>query len=329
MKLLQALTWSLLPLAALAAKKSPKVERFRKFHERALSSSPLKLDDRDYETLTNAPRNYSVAVLLTAMEPQYGCQPCREFRPEWDLLSTSWVKGDKAGESRMIFGTLDFADGKESFQKMHVQSVPVLLLFQPTSGPGAKPNAQPLKYEFGSSPSEAGAVHGWISRNIPDGPRPPIVRPVNYTRFVFITTMILGLLSIIRVAWPVLVPIIQNRNIWAAVTLISILMFTSGHMFNHIRKVPYVVGDGSGGISYFAGGYSNQFGLESQIVAAMYGVLSFATISLALKVPRIEDPHKQQIAIWVWSGIMLGMYSFLLSSFRIKNGGYPFWLPPF
>ena len=40
-------------------------------------------------------------------------------------------------------------------------------------------------------------------------------------------------------------------------------------MFNHIRKVPYVAGDGKGGISYFAGGFSNQFGMETQIVAAM------------------------------------------------------------
>ena len=40
-------------------------------------------------------------------------------------------------------------------------------------------------------------------------------------------------------------------------------------MFNHIRKVPYVSGDGKGGISYFAGGFSSQFGLETQIIAAM------------------------------------------------------------
>jgi oligosaccharyltransferase complex subunit gamma len=119
-------------------------------------------------------------------------------------------------------------------------------------------------------------------------------------------------------------------------------------MFNHIRKVPYVVSDGKGGVSYFAGGFQNQFGLETQIVAAMCmchlsqsiygeyadfvaldGVLAFATISLALKVPRIADPRSQQIAIFVWGGVLLCMYSFLLSVFRIKNGGYPFWLPPF
>lgn len=68
---------------------------------------------------------------------------------------------------------------------------------------------------------------------------------------------------------PYLLPIVQNRNLWAAVSLIAILLFTSGQMFNHIRKVPYVAGDGKGGISYFAGGFQNQFGMETQIVAAI------------------------------------------------------------
>lgn len=88
-------------------------------------------------------------------------------------------------------------------------------------------------------------------------------------RLIAVTTAILGSITSLSVAWPYLLPIIQNRNIWAAISLIAILLFTSGHMFNHIRKVPYVAGDGRGGISYFAGGFSNQFGLETQIVAAM------------------------------------------------------------
>ena len=71
------------------------------------------------------------------------------------------------------------------------------------------------------------------------------------------------------VAWPYVLPVIQNRNVWAAVSLIGILLFTSGHMFNQIRKVPYVAGDGRGGISYFAGGFQNQYGMETQIVAAI------------------------------------------------------------
>lgn len=40
-------------------------------------------------------------------------------------------------------------------------------------------------------------------------------------------------------------------------------------MFNHIRQTPYVGGNGKGGISYFAGGFQNQYGLETQIVGAI------------------------------------------------------------
>lgn len=118
-------------------------------------------------------------------------------------------------------------------------------------------------------------------------------------------------------------------------------------MFNHIRKVPYVSGDGKGGITYFVGGFSNQLGLETQIVAAMCsflmscrkektdadgcldGILSFATIALAIRVPRMTNAKQQQAAIIVWSAVMYGMYGFMLRVFHIKNGGYPFHLPPF
>lgn len=59
------------------------------------------------------------------------------------------------------------------------------------------------------------------------------------------------------------------------------------------------------------------------------GILSFAVIALALRVPRMADAKTQQLAVIVWGVILLGMYSFLLSVFRAKNGGYPFYLPPF
>lgn len=100
--------------SALAAKKAPE-DRFTKFHTKALSSSPLKLADPSFKDLTGAPRDYSVAVLLTALEARFGCQVCREFQPEWELLSKSWTRGDKAGESRLVFGTLDFSEGRDTF----------------------------------------------------------------------------------------------------------------------------------------------------------------------------------------------------------------------
>lgn len=86
-------------------------------------------------------------------------------------------------------------------------------------------------------------------------------------RIVSAITLLMAVVTAIAVLSPYLLPVIQNRNLWAAISLIAILLFTSGQMFNHIRKVPYVATDGKGGISYFAGGFQNQFGMETQIVA--------------------------------------------------------------
>lgn len=127
MHFLKGLLLSLLPAAALAAKK-PVVDKFSQFHTKALASTPLKLDDSVYAKLTAAPRNYSVVVLLTAMEARFGCALCREFQPEWDLLSSSWTKGDKKGDSRLVFGTLDFVDGKNTFQSVSTLAKPYFLL---------------------------------------------------------------------------------------------------------------------------------------------------------------------------------------------------------
>lgn len=102
---------------------------------------------------------------------------------------------------------------------------------------------------------------------MPEGPKPQLVRPINYMRIVSAITLLMAVVTAIAVLSPYLLPVIQNRNLWAAISLIAILLFTSGQMFNHIRKVPYVATDGKGGISYFAGGFQNQFGMETQIVA--------------------------------------------------------------
>ena len=116
MKLSQIATALLLPLTALAAKKSSS-DRFQQFHSKQLSASgPVKLDDTSYSQLTAAPRNYSAAVLLTALDARFGCGLCHDFQGEWDTLGKSWTKGDK--NTNLLFGTLDFEKGKGTFQSV-------------------------------------------------------------------------------------------------------------------------------------------------------------------------------------------------------------------
>ena len=123
MKFLTSFLWTALPLSCLGAKK-PDKGSFERYQSQFLSSAPLKLDDAAYDELSVTPRNYSTIVLLTALEARFGCQLCKDFQPEWDLLAKSWARGDKRGESRTIFGTLDFTDGKGTFQRVVTNSVP-------------------------------------------------------------------------------------------------------------------------------------------------------------------------------------------------------------
>lgn len=186
-----------------------------------------------------------------------------------------------------------------------------------------------------------------MSRSLPEGKPLHIRRPVNYGRIVSVTTSVLGAIALFTVLAPYLSPVLKNRNLWASLSFITILLFTSGHMFNHIRQVPYIAGNGRGGITYFMGGFSTQLGLESQVVAAtcmcfhvtyelafliilsLDAVLSFATIALAYKIPRVGNEKTQQFGTIFWAILLFTMYSFLLNIFRVKSGGYPFFLPPF
>ncbi|KAI1945678.1 oligosaccharyl transferase subunit ost3/OST6 [Ophidiomyces ophidiicola] len=267
-----------------------KADKFQRFY----SSSPIDLDDSTYNDMTSKPRDYYAAVILTAMDARYGCQLCRDLQPEWNLLAKSWSKATP--DTRLLFGTLDFDRGKMAFQQLKLHSAPVLLVFPPTVGRHAKPDGPPSQYEF-TSPMIAEHLYKTISRHLHDAPALRISHPINYARIIGITTLLLGSISIFTVALPYLLPLLQSRNLWAALSLIAVLLFTSGHMFNHIRKAPYVAGDGKGGITYFAGGFSNQFGLESQIIAAMFrdfgadefknNVVALVDVAKFFKVPSI------------------------------------------
>ncbi|CAZ81880.1 unnamed protein product [Tuber melanosporum] len=287
----------------------------------------VKLNDTLYTELTAAPRNYSAVVLLTALDQRFNCLLCQEFQPEYELLAKSWIARHRSSDG-LFFGELDFANAKATFQKLQLTTAPILYLFPPTIGDNldAAHIETPYQFDFTQHGVPAEAVAHFISQHSPH--TPPVTRPFDYVKFGSVAGLLLVAITIASIAFSIIKPIIYSRNLWAAISLIAVLLFTSGHMFNHIRHVPYVVNDGRGGVSYIASGFSNQFGLETQIVAIVYAILAFATISLAMKTPRIEDPTRQKAAILIWNAVLLVGFSFLMSLFKQKNGSYPFFLPP-
>lgn len=124
MRFLTALTAALLPFTALAAKKPSTSDTFDLYRKQQIKEGGvIKVDDGIYSQMTKAPRDYSVAVLLTALESRFGCNLCQEFQPEWDMLAKSWLKGDKNQDTRLLFGTLDFQRGQKTFQSVHLTTL--------------------------------------------------------------------------------------------------------------------------------------------------------------------------------------------------------------
>lgn len=114
MQLLRFLALAALSLTAVSAKKAS-TSKFDTYFAKQASSAPFELDEKGYNELTTAPRDYSLAVLLTALDAKYACGICREFDPEWKILGRSWQKGDRNGEHRLLLSTLDFDHGRDVF----------------------------------------------------------------------------------------------------------------------------------------------------------------------------------------------------------------------
>jgi len=119
MKLSRLITAALLPLLALAAKPASKSGSKATVYDRfRASQAPIKLDDVSFEKVTKGPRDYTVAVLMTAIDSRFGCSICQDFAPEWEILAKSWTSGDKNDRTRVLFGTLDFDRGQRIFQSV-------------------------------------------------------------------------------------------------------------------------------------------------------------------------------------------------------------------
>jgi len=98
-------------------------------------------------------------------------------------------------------------------------------------------------------------------------------QPIDYSKlltYLFFTSAVL--ITFYR-HWKTLSPLLTGSHIWSFLSLGFILTMISGYMWNKIRHPPYMVGGQNGKpVSMIAGGYSNQYGVETHIIS---GICSF------------------------------------------------------
>lgn len=111
------------------------------------------------------------------------------------------------------------------------------------------------------------ALHTWVRSTTPV--QFDLYKPFNPIPLI-ISLAGLGFVGyILYAAWDILLPVVQSRFLWGIGTIVACLIFTSGYMWNKIKNAPFVQVGQDGRINWIAGGYSNQLGLESQVVGAL------------------------------------------------------------
>ncbi|KAF9005665.1 oligosaccharyl transferase subunit OST3/OST6 family [Cyathus striatus] len=275
----------------------------------------IKLDPKTFELLTSSKRTWSATIHLTALDKRRRCAPCKEFEPSWNAVANAWATTPKEQRDSHFFATLDFDEGPTVFQKLGLMSAPVVYVYPPTEGPRqpASGKTSPSKYDF-SNGFEAGPLAEHLSKHTPIPI--PYKEPIDWARWLTAAIGVLGSALVLRFIYPIL----TNRWSWTLGTVLVSLVMTSGYMFTRIRGSPYTGGDGH----WIAGGFQNQFGQEVQVISFIYGLLAFSFLMLTFIVPYQSSPHRQRLQVYLWTGVIMIIYSVLVSLFRVKNRGYPF-----
>ncbi|KAG0253681.1 oligosaccharyl transferase subunit ost3/OST6 [Mortierella polycephala] len=276
----------------------------------------VELDTKAFDEVMAMPRNYSMVVLFTALGPEFKCAPCHLFDSEYRLVGAGWSK--LKDKSKLFIGTLDFRVGQAIFQKFGMNSAPSVLYFPASETATINPLN---RYELHKRGFKAEPFLEWL--NDKAGTELQINRPFDFMALGVKVLMTVGVCLWAYVLYYKAGKIFGSKHFWTAVSMIIMVVMISGHMWNQIRNPPYMA-RGRDGPAFIAQGFQNQIGIETQLVAFIYTVLSGTVIALIGLVPRIENPGSQRIAVLAAMGLLVFMYSVLIQFFKVKNSGYPF-----
>jgi len=299
-----------LPFCLAATKKSPLDELTTLA---AAGNGDIKIiSERVYDLLTAPNRNWSASIHFTALDKKRRCAPCKEFDPAWKAVAQAWSTVPAPQRNNHFFATLDFDNVQTVFQKLGLASAPIAHVYTATEGPRASARKEPIKYDM-SHGFDASPLAEQLSAHTPIPI--PYRAPIDWARWgTFGSAALLFVVTIQFIA-----PVLKNKWTWAVVTILTSLIMTAGYMFTRIRGAPYT----SGG-SWIAAGYQNQYGQETQVVAAIYGLLAASFLMLTLVVPTQMSPTRQRIQVYLWTTVIILIFSILVSLFKVKNRGYPF-----
>ncbi|XP_051982299.1 tumor suppressor candidate 3-like [Xyrauchen texanus] len=103
-----------------------KVEQMMEWSSRR---SVIRMNGDKFRRFVKAPpRNYSVIVMFTALQPQRQCSVCRQANEEYQVLANSW-RYSSAFSNKLFFTVVDYDEGADVFQQLNMNSAPTFMHF--------------------------------------------------------------------------------------------------------------------------------------------------------------------------------------------------------
>ncbi|XP_014663863.1 PREDICTED: tumor suppressor candidate 3-like [Priapulus caudatus] len=279
--------------------------------------SVIKMNGDKYRTFVkSAPRNYSVIMMLTALQPQRHCSICKQANEEFQIVANSW-RYSQSYSGRLFFAMVDYDQAADVFQSLKMTSAPVFIHFPPKGKPKKADTMDLQRVGF-----YAEAIAKWVGERTDIQIR--IFRPPNYSGTIAVTmlfSLIGGLLYLRRNN----LDFLYNKTSWAIGALAVVLAMTSGQMWNHIRGPPFMHRNPqTGQVAWVHGGSRSQFIIETYIVMVLNASVVFGIVLLNEAASGKGEVGKRRIIAIVGLGIVAFFFSLILSVFRSKYQGYPY-----
>jgi len=303
------------------------------------------VDDQDFQRhVTNGPREHATVLYITALDQQFGCTPCHEFKNVISQISNLYeklrYKGSSTPRHNLFFVMLDYKQTTGmSFQALGIQHVPHLLFLQPGSESFDLPSLLASvggENTFGAAQqgmTAAGLIH-WIAdrskvsldadllKQLGDIEKQVDQRkPSGGSGGDVSPTAIMFLLGAVGIA--LLVRFRSYPIVYFALSSCVFLFSISGGMFNIIREVPWYQYDrNTGRVTYFTSGNQMQLGYEGYIMGALQVAAGLVMVALSAFAIRIKSSALRNAAL---TGLLASLYwlTFMIRSlYRFKMSYY-------
>lgn len=260
---------------------------------------------------------YSVVAIFNAVHPKHGCEICQEASGEFIIAAQSYAAIAK-NDQNIFFVVLDYDNAPESFMKMNLNHAPEIVFF-PRNHKKRKNN----NYDISRYGMKADGILRWLHER--SGVKVPVKKPIPWVKVSFVA-MAVVLLSLVAICKPALcLAVFTSSTLWGIIIMLCVLAMTSGQMWNIIRNASNYGRYRNGETRLVMESESSQYRYESYFISLLNGSVALGFILLN---QASEIGHKilRKAVGFVGLVMIMAIFGYLISMFRMKSHGYPYYL---